>query len=84
LNRNLISYLVSIIGAEYILNILPKGTHDYKSFIKPSEFCRFLRNNSVEVKNIKGINYNIFNKKFYESNNTNINYIIHCKKNNDQ
>jgi len=83
LNRNLISYLVSIIGAEYILNILPKGTHDYKSFIKPSEFCKFLRNNSLEVKNIKGINYNIFNKKFYESNNTNINYIIHCKKNND-
>ena len=53
------------------------------NFIKPSEFCRFLRNNSLEVKNIKGINYNIFNKKFYESNNTNINYIIHCKKNND-
>lgn len=80
LNRNIISYLVSIIGAEYIFNILPKGTHDYKTFIKPSEFCKILRKNSLEIKSIKGINYNIFNKKFYESNNPNINYILHCKK----
>ncbi len=83
LNRNLVSYLVSIIGAEYVFNILPKGTHDYKTFIKPSEFCNLLRKNSIEVKSIKGISYNIFNKKFYESNNPNINYILHCKKNND-
>ena len=83
LNRNLISYLVSIIGAEYIFNILPKRTHDYKKFIKPSEFCNILRKNSLEVKSIKGISYNILNKKFYESNNPNINYILHCKKNND-
>ena len=83
LNRNLISYLVSIIGAEYIFNILPKGTHDYKTFIKPSEFCGLLRKKSCEVSSIKGISYNIFNKKFYESSNPNINYIIHCKKNND-
>ena len=83
LNRNLVSYLVSIIGAEYVFNILPKGTHDYKTFIKPSEFCGLLRKKSIEVKSIRGISYNIFNKKFYESNNPNINYIIHCKKNND-
>jgi 2-polyprenyl-6-hydroxyphenyl methylase/3-demethylubiquinone-9 3-methyltransferase len=83
LNRNLISYLVSIIGAEYIFNILPKGTHDYKTFIKPSEFCGLLRKKSCEVSSIKGISYNIFNKKFYESSNPNINYIINCKKNND-
>ena len=64
LNRNFISYLVSIIGAEYIFNILPKGTHDYKTFIKPSEFCGLLRKKSCEVSSIKGISYNIFNKKF--------------------
>ena len=62
LNRNLVSYLVSIIGAEYIFNILPRGTHDYKSFIKPSEFCNILRKYSLEIKNIKGINYNVLNK----------------------
>ena len=83
LNRNLVSYLVSIIGAEYIFNILPRGTHDYKSFIKPSEFCNILRKYSLQIKNIKGINYNILNKKFYESSSPKINYIIHCKKNND-
>ena len=83
LNRNLVLYLVSIIGAEYIFNILPRGTHDYKSFIKPSEFCNILRKYSLEIKNIKGINYNVLNKKFYESSNPKINYIIHCRKNND-
>jgi len=83
LNRNLVSYLVSIIGAEYIFNILPRGTHDYKSFIKPSEFCNILRKYSLQIKNIKGINYNVLNKKFYESSSPKINYIIHCKKNND-
>ena len=81
LNRNLISYVVSIIGTEYIFNILPRGTHNYKDFIKPSEFCKILRKNSLEVCNIKGINYNFFTKKFYESSNPAINYIIHCKKN---
>ena len=83
LNRNLTSYLISIIGAEYILNILPKGTHDYKSFIKPSEFCEILRKHSLEVISIKGISLNIFSKKFFESNNPNINYILHCRKIND-
>jgi 2-polyprenyl-6-hydroxyphenyl methylase/3-demethylubiquinone-9 3-methyltransferase len=83
LNRNLTSYLISIIGAEYILNILPKGTHDYKSFIKPSEFCEILRKHSLEIISIKGISLNIFSKKFFESSNPNINYILHCRKIND-
>jgi len=83
LNRNFLSYLVSIIGAEYIFNILPRGTHDYKNFIKPSEFCNILRKNSLEIINIRGINYNSLNKKFYESSKPTINYIIHCKKNYD-
>ena len=81
LNRNLISFFISIIGAEYIFNILPKGTHDYKNFIKPSEFCKTLRDNDLEVNSLKGISYNILSNNFYESNNPNINYILHCKKN---
>ena len=80
LNRNFISYMVSIIGAEYLLNILPKGTHDFSTFIKPSEFSKLLRNNGLNVIDIKGISYNILSKKFYESNNPTINYILHCKK----
>ena len=80
LNRNLISYIVAIIGAEYILSILPKGTHKYEKFIKPSEFSKILRSNDLIVKDIKGISFNLLTNKFFESNNTDINYIIHCKK----
>ena len=80
LNRNLISYIIAIIGAEYILSILPKGTHKYEKFIKPSEFSKILRSNDLIVKDIKGISFNLLSNKFFESNNTDINYIIHCKK----
>ena len=80
LNRNFISYMIAIIGAEYLLNILPKGTHDFSTFIKPSEFSKLLRINGLSVIDIKGISYNILSKKFYESNNPTINYILHCKK----
>ena len=80
LNRNLISYIIAIVGAEYILNILPKGTHEYEKFIKPSEFSKILRSNDLIVEDIKGISFNLLANKFFESNNTDINYIIHCKK----
>lgn len=80
LNRNIISYIIAIIGAEYILSILPKGTHKYEKFIKPSEFSKILRSNDLIVKDIKGISFNLLSNKFFESNNTDINYIIHCKK----
>ena len=80
LNRNLISYIIAIIGAEYILSILPKGTHKYEKFIKPSEFSKILRSNDLIVEDIKGISFNLLTNKFFESNNTDINYIIHCKK----
>ncbi len=80
LNRNLISYIIAIIGAEYILSILPKGTHKYEKFIKPSEFSKILRSNDLIVEDIKGISFNLLANKFFESNNTDINYIIHCKK----
>ena len=80
LNRNIISYIIAIIGAEYILSILPKGTHKYEKFIKPSEFSKILRSNDLIVEDIKGISFNLLSNKFFESNNTDINYIIHCKK----
>ena len=80
LNRNLISYIIAIVGAEYILKILPKGTHEYEKFIKPSEFSKILRSNDLIVEDIKGISFNLVANKFCESNNTDINYIIHCKK----
>ena len=80
INKTLKSYFYAIIGAEYILSILPKGTHEYEKFIKPSEFSKILRSNDLIVEDIKGISFNLLTNKFFESNNTDINYIIHCKK----
>ena len=76
LNRTFTSYVKAIIGAEYILSILPKGTHKYEKFIKPSEFSKILRSNDLIVEDIKGISFNLLSNKFFESNNTDINYII--------
>ena len=64
LNRNIISYIIAIIGAEYILSILPKGTHKYEKFIKPSEFSKILRSNDLIVEDIKGISFNLLSNKF--------------------
>jgi len=63
LNRNIISYIIAIIGAEYILSILPKGTHKYEKFIKPSEFSKILRSNDLIVEDIKGISFNLLKNK---------------------
>lgn len=76
LNRNLKSYTLAILGAEYILNLIPKGTHEYNKFIKPSELASLLRNNNLKLNNISGITYNIFNQKFNLSKDTDVNYII--------
>src|SRR5262249_12624729 len=64
LNRNPKSYLFAILGAEYILKILPKNTHDYAKFIRPSELSRWLRQAKLLPKNTRGISYNPFSKEF--------------------
>jgi 2-polyprenyl-6-hydroxyphenyl methylase/3-demethylubiquinone-9 3-methyltransferase len=64
LNRNPKSYLLSIIGAEYILGMLPRGTHDYASFIKPSELAAWSREAKLELIDSRGIEYNLLNKSF--------------------
>lgn len=80
LNRNLKSYLAAIITAEYILGMLPKNTHDYRKFIKPSELCDWLRQTGLTPELIKGIGYKPFSKKFYLSDNIDINYMLHARK----
>ncbi|MDX1812653.1 MAG: bifunctional 2-polyprenyl-6-hydroxyphenol methylase/3-demethylubiquinol 3-O-methyltransferase UbiG, partial [Gammaproteobacteria bacterium] len=64
LNRNPKSYVHAILGAEYILNMLTKGTHDYQKFIKPSELARWMRGAGLEVKNITGLTYNPLSKNY--------------------
>lgn len=75
LNRNPKSYLSAIIGAEYLMKILPKGTHDYASFIKPSELTGWARNSGLELKKMTGISYNPFSTNFSLGDDIDINYI---------
>ena len=80
LNRNPKSYLLAIVGAEYVLRLLPKGTHDYKKFIKPSELGQFVRQAGLELNEIIGLSYNPFNQKYSLGNDTDVNYLIACTK----
>ncbi len=80
LNRHPKAYLLAVLGAEYIMNMLPKGTHDYKRFIKPSELAKWCRQSGLEVNHIKGISYNPLNQTFNLSDDVKVNYLLHCKK----
>lgn len=64
LNRNPLSWLIAILGGEYVLGLLPKGTHDYKSFIKPHELRIWAQNSGLELIQQRGLGYNPFTKKF--------------------
>ena len=77
INRNLKSYLFAVIGAEYVLRLLPRGTHDYARFIKPSELARFCRGAGLTVEHITGINYNPLSKIYVLGISTDVNYILH-------
>lgn len=78
LNRNPKSYLFAIIGAEYVLQMLPKGTHDYAKFITPAELSQDIRNAGLELKMMKGLGYNPFTKMYSLNNNTSVNYMVAC------
>jgi len=80
LNRNPKSYLFAIIGAEYILNLLPKGTHDYKKFIKPSELSEFVREAGFEMNEIIGLSYNPITQVYSLGRDTDVNYLVACTK----
>ena len=79
LNRNLKSYLFAIIGAEYVLNLLPKGTHDYGKFIKPSELTGMCRNAALRVDHLIGMSYNPLSQIYWLGADTGVNYIIGCR-----
>lgn len=76
LNRNPKSYLMAVVGAEYILNLLPRGTHDYAKFIKPSELARMSRSGGLEVEAITGMTYNPFTKVYSLVKDSSVNYIM--------
>jgi 2-polyprenyl-6-hydroxyphenyl methylase/3-demethylubiquinone-9 3-methyltransferase len=79
INRNPKSYALAIIGAEYVLRLLPRGTHDYAKFIKPSELSAMCRNAGLSVSGLIGMTYNPFSKTYALENDTDVNYILHCR-----
>ncbi|NCV94072.1 MAG: bifunctional 2-polyprenyl-6-hydroxyphenol methylase/3-demethylubiquinol 3-O-methyltransferase UbiG [Burkholderiaceae bacterium] len=80
LNRNPKSYLFAIIGAEYILQLLPKGTHQYEKFIKPSELAQFTRAAGLEVIELKGMTYNPITQIYRLGSDTDVNYLMATRK----
>ena len=80
LNRKPLAFAVAIIGAEYITRILPRGTHEYLKFIRPSELARWGREAGLELIDLTGITYNPLTRSFRLSPNTDINYLAHFKR----
>ena len=80
INRNPKSYLFAIVGAEYVMRMLPHGTHDYAKFIKPSELDERARSAGLELLNLKGVIYNPFTGLFSQSQDVDVNYMVHYKR----
>jgi len=80
LNRNPKAFLFAIVGAEYVLNLLPKGTHEYARFIKPSELARWCRDGGLALQGSRGLEYNPLTRRYSLSGNTSVNYLIACRK----
>ncbi|WP_398313799.1 bifunctional 2-polyprenyl-6-hydroxyphenol methylase/3-demethylubiquinol 3-O-methyltransferase UbiG [Zoogloea sp.] len=81
LNRNLKAYLLAVVGAEYILNLLPKGTHEYAKFIKPSELSRYVREAGLNVEELLGMGYNPLTKIYALGLDTDVNYLMCTSRN---
>lgn len=80
LNRNPKSYLFAILGAEYLLRLLPKGTHDYRKFITPAELSSWIRAEGLNIDTLKGMGYNPLLKSYSLNQNTDVNYLIACSR----
>jgi 2-polyprenyl-6-hydroxyphenyl methylase/3-demethylubiquinone-9 3-methyltransferase len=83
LNRHPKAYLLAVVGAEYIMNMLPKGTHDYSRFIRPSEMASWCRQAGLEVSHITGLSYNPLTKIYALGDDVKVNYLMHCRRLND-
>ena len=80
INRNLKSFMLAKIMAEYVLNYVPKGTHQYAKFITPYELTKILENNNYKLNDISGLNFNPLEESFNLSSNTDINYFLYAEK----
>lgn len=80
LNRNAKSYLLAVIGAEYVLNMLPRGTHEYARFLKPSELSRMARNAGLDLEAVSGMGYNPLTRIYALNDDTGVNYLMACRR----
>ncbi len=80
INRNAKAYMFAIVGAEYVLKMLPRGTHDFAKFITPSELLGFARKQSLDVQAMRGLEYNPLNKRYKLSADTSVNYLVATQK----
>ena len=80
LNRNPKSFLFAIVGAEYVLNLLPRGTHEYARFIRPSELARHARNEGLDLAATNGMTYNPLTKRYRLQPDTSVNYLFACRR----
>lgn len=84
LNRNLKSYAFAVLGAEYLLKMLPKGTHDYAKFIKPAELAAYARAAGLDIVDLTGMTYNPLTKVYALENDTGVNYLMACRRPDEQ
>ena len=80
INRNLKSYLFAVLGAEYVLKLLPRGTHDYAKFVKPSELAALCRAAGLTVAGVTGMTYNPFTRVYALGADADVNYILHATR----
>ena len=80
INRNPKAFLFAIIGAEYILKMLPKGTHEYAKLIRPSELARWARRSDLQVRDITGLTYSPFSSSYHLGDDVDVNYLAHAIK----
>ncbi len=84
INRNPKSYLFAILGAEYVLRMLPRGTHNYAKLIRPSELARWLRRQGFELQDITGMSFNPLTQQYKLTSDTDVNYLVHAVLTNDK
>jgi 2-polyprenyl-6-hydroxyphenyl methylase/3-demethylubiquinone-9 3-methyltransferase len=80
INRNAKAFLFAIVGAEYVLGLLPRGTHEYAKFVRVSELAHWCRSAGLELAHTRGLEYNPLTKRYWLSSDTSVNYMVACRK----
>ena len=80
INRNAKAFLFAIVGAEHVLQLLPKGTHEYAKFIRPSELAQWCRNTGLELLETRGMEYSPITRRYWLSSDTSVNYLFACRR----